>query len=100
MAASRHREVARARWMSYIDRLRMNSHAHHSPGTIVRNPPRNDDLPDGIIPLPPEEEPRTGCGLLGCLYGTMIVFSLLLLAMVALALLRRWQVPMTIPGLP
>jgi hypothetical protein len=40
------------------------------------------------------------CGLMGCLYGTTIVFSLLLLAMIALALFRRWQVPMTMPGLP
>ena len=66
----------------------------------MRTPPRNDDLPDGIIPLPPEAEPRMACGLMGCLYGTTIVFSLLLLAMIALALFRRWQVPMTMPGLP
>jgi len=67
----------------------------------VRNPPpRNDDLPDGIIPLAPEPDPPAGCGLTGCLYGTMLLFGLLLAAMIALALFRRWQVPMTLPGLP
>jgi hypothetical protein len=59
---------------------------------------QNDDLPDGIVRLPPEPGPnRTppgGCGLTGCLYGTMILFTLLLLVMVGLALFRRWQVPM------
>lgn len=56
---------------------------------------RSDDLPDGIVPLPPEPAPQApgGCGLVGCLYGTMILFSLLLLILVGLAIFRQWQVP-------
>lgn len=69
---------------------------------MPKRPPRNDDLPDGIIPLPPEPRPIPappgGCGLTGCLYGTMILFALLLLVMVGLALFRRWEVPVTYPG--
>jgi hypothetical protein len=59
---------------------------------------QHDDLPDGIVRLPrepgPNRTPPGGCGLTGCLYGTMILFTLLLLVMVGLALFRRWQVPM------
>lgn len=60
----------------------------------MRKPP-HDDLPDGIVPLPREAHPKPpgGCGLTGCLYGTMILFALLLLVMVGLALFRQWQVP-------
>jgi hypothetical protein len=60
----------------------------------LRKPP-HDDLPDGIVPLPREANPKPpgGCGLTGCLYGTMILFALLLLVMVGLALFRQWQVP-------
>ncbi|CAA9325109.1 MAG: hypothetical protein AVDCRST_MAG89-1852 [uncultured Gemmatimonadetes bacterium] len=66
----------------------------------MRQPPRNDDLPDGVVKLPPEpvphRKPPGGCGLTGCLYGTMILFALLLMVMVGLALFRQWQVP-TLP---
>ncbi|CAA9366173.1 MAG: hypothetical protein AVDCRST_MAG68-4865 [uncultured Gemmatimonadetes bacterium] len=63
----------------------------------MRKRPPQDDLPDGIVPLPrgpaPTPRPPGGCGLTGCLYGTMILFALLLMVMVGLALFRQWQVP-------
>lgn len=57
----------------------------------------DEDLPDGVVKLPPEEKPPGGCGLRGCLYGMVALFSLLLLAMVLIALLRVWQTPAAAP---
>lgn len=63
-------------------------------------PPRPDpnagDLPDGVVPLPPIKEappPPGGCGLTGCLYGTVGVFAVLLLIVVLIALTRQWITP-------
>jgi hypothetical protein len=54
----------------------------------------DDDLPDGVVPLPRETPPPPGgCGLRGCLYGTVAVFALLLLALVLIALFRQWPTP-------
>jgi hypothetical protein len=53
----------------------------------------DDDLPDGVVPLPREGRPPGGCGLRGCLYGMVVLFALLLLALVVIALLRPWPRP-------
>jgi len=45
-----------------------------------------------VIKLPVEKEP-SGCAIRGCLVAVVALFALLLLAMVALALLRPWQTP-------
>lgn len=55
------------------------------------------DLPDGIVKLPPEGKGPGGCGLRGCLYGMVILFSLLLLAMIGIALFRAWPTPAVAP---
>jgi hypothetical protein len=57
---------------------------------------RDPDLPDGVIKLPVEKEP-SGCAIRGCLVAVVALFALLLLAMVALALLRPWQTPVLAP---
>ena len=56
--------------------------------------PEDDDLPDGVVPLPrePREEPG-GCGFRGCMFAAMALFALLLLAMVLIALFRAWPRP-------
>ncbi|HEX8907534.1 MAG TPA: hypothetical protein VF771_22015 [Longimicrobiaceae bacterium] len=55
---------------------------------------RDPDLPDGVIPLPVEgSRQRSGCGVRGCMVAAVALFALLLVAMVALALLRPWQTP-------
>jgi hypothetical protein len=48
-------------------------------------------LPDGVIPLPgPPQRGPGGCGLVGCLYGTIVMFSVaLVLLLIALAT-RIW----------
>ncbi|HEX5726524.1 MAG TPA: hypothetical protein VFX98_13705 [Longimicrobiaceae bacterium] len=38
-------------------------------------------------------EPPGGCGLRGCLYGTVLVFGVLLAILLGYVLLRVWQVP-------
>lgn len=59
---------------------------------------RDPDLPDGVIKLPvePAREP-SGCMIRGCLVAVVALFALLLLAMVALALFRPWQMPILAP---
>jgi hypothetical protein len=59
----------------------------------------DDHLPDGIIPLPRQNPPEegSGCGVRGCLYGTVALFALLLTAMVLLALFRAWPRPAVLP---
>lgn len=54
-------------------------------------------LPDGIVKLPPEPRKAGGCGLRGCLYAVVALFALLLIAMVALAVLRPWPTPIVQP---
>lgn len=39
-----------------------------------------------------------GCGLTGCLYGTVGVFALLLVVMLFIVLTRVWMTPATLPG--
>ncbi len=39
-----------------------------------------------------------GCGLTGCLYGTVGVFALLLIVMLFIVLTRVWMTPATLPG--
>ena len=56
----------------------------------------DDDLPDGIIPLPRDPQaPKEGGGrgVVGCLYGVVALFALLLLVMVVIALFRVWPRP-------
>jgi hypothetical protein len=56
-------------------------------------------LPDGIVKLPPEPaSPRSGCGVRGCLYGTVALFALLLVILVVAMLLRPWPTPVIPPG--
>jgi hypothetical protein len=59
---------------------------------------RDPHLPDGIVRLPPEPgRPPLGCGLRACLTAVVALFALLLMAMVLLALLRRWPTPVVQP---
>jgi hypothetical protein len=59
---------------------------------------RDPDLPDGIIRLPVEPQPeRAGCGVRGCMLAAVALFALLMIAMVAVALLRPWQTPVVAP---
>jgi hypothetical protein len=54
--------------------------------------PRDDEaLPDGVVPLrgPPRKGPG-GCGLTGCLYGTVVLFVVALLLLVIAAVTRIW----------
>lgn len=65
------------------------------------------DRPDGVIPLrrdgeeggdgAAEEQRRPGCAI-GCLYGTVALFVLLLAAMIGAAVFREWPQPRWIPG--
>lgn len=59
----------------------------------------DDDLPDGVIPFPRQDPAKegSGCGVRGCLYGTVALFALLLLAMVLIALFRVWPRPVVLP---
>lgn len=66
-----------------------------------------DERETGVaIPLHPhdgadgaaEAQRKPGCGLLGCLYGTMALFVLLLVGMIAVAMLREWPQPRVVPG--
>lgn len=59
----------------------------------------DDDLPDGIIPLPrdPRPEEGGGRGVIGCLYAVVALFALLLLVMVVIALFRVWPRPAVLP---
>jgi hypothetical protein len=59
----------------------------------------DDHLPNGIVPLPRQDAPeeKAGCGVRGCLYGTMALFALLLTAMVLIALFRAWPRPAVLP---
>jgi uncharacterized membrane protein len=59
----------------------------------------DDDLPDGIIPLPrdPQAKEGGGRGVIGCLYGVVALFALLLLVMVVIALFRAWPRPAVLP---
>lgn len=53
-------------------------------------------LPDGVVPLPPLREAPSqpgGCGLRGCLYGTVGVFAVLLAILIFVALTRVWMTP-------
>ena len=52
-----------------------------------------DDLPDGVVPLPRQGAPPGGGGLTGCLYAMMAVSALLLAVLIAFALLRGWPTP-------
>lgn len=62
------------------------------------SPPRPEDadLPDGVVRLPVVREIQAGpggCGLTGCLYGTVAIFAVLLLVMLVVALTRVWMTP-------
>ena len=53
---------------------------------------------DGIIPLPVPPDPESeGCGIRGCLIGTVTLFVILLLVLVIGLLTRVWITPAT-PG--
>jgi hypothetical protein len=58
---------------------------------------RDPDLPNGIIRLPVEPQPRPGCGVRGCTMAAVVLFALLMAGMVALLLLRPWQTPVVAP---
>jgi uncharacterized membrane protein len=48
-------------------------------------------LPRGVIPLPPAgKKGPGGCGLVGCLYGTVIVFGILLVILLIAIATRIW----------
>ena len=53
----------------------------------------NDDLPDGIVKLPRQSQAPGGCGGVGCLYGFVGLFVVLLIAMLLIVLFRVWQTP-------
>jgi hypothetical protein len=58
--------------------------------------PEDADLPDGVVRLPVVREIPPGpggCGLTGCLYGTVAIFAVLLLVMLVVALTRVWMTP-------
>lgn len=55
--------------------------------------PEAEDPPRGAVPLRPAPKPPGGCGLTGCLYGTVLLFALLLAILLGYALVRGWQVP-------
>jgi hypothetical protein len=57
----------------------------------------DDDLPQGVVPLPAEGKAPGGCGLRGCLYGVVALFALLLAILVAFALFRAWPTPAVAP---
>jgi hypothetical protein len=52
------------------------------------------DLPDGVIPFPPEtREERAGCTVTGCLYLVVVLFALALIALVVGLAVRMWITP-------
>jgi uncharacterized membrane protein len=54
---------------------------------------RDDErhLPRGVVPLPPGgKKGPGGCGLVGCLYGTVIVFGVLLVILLIAIATRIW----------
>jgi hypothetical protein len=49
---------------------------------------------DGVIPLPVPPDPESeGCGVRGCLVGTVVVFVILLALLVFGLLTRVWMTP-------
>lgn len=53
---------------------------------------------DGIIPLPVPPDPESeGCGIRGCLIGTVALFAILLALLIIGLLTRVWITPVT-PG--
>ncbi|MBW3656734.1 MAG: hypothetical protein KY444_11580 [Gemmatimonadetes bacterium] len=56
------------------------------------------ELPDGVLPLPPEAYgPPGGCGFSGCMWMVIIVFSLLMALLVFGLLTRVWITPVVAP---
>lgn len=67
---------------------------------MARIPHDYEDLPDGIVKLPPEDPgaQHAGCGVRGCLYAVMALFVVLLVGMVLIALFRPWPAPPPMMG--
>lgn len=52
------------------------------------------DLPDGVIPLRPEnQDPRAGCTVTGCLWVVVVFFAVALIALVIGLAVRMWITP-------